>query len=470
VQNLSAASSPQFATQSDPPVSPTLVGRTLPGNLRILSRLGEIPEGSLYSAEDPTGVEVTVVSLEAERNDRSAADGSILLLRLQQKLQHAIQIKHPNVAAVHEVGRTSDGLVYVVMEQVAGEPLSNILAVRGAVSLHEALNLCLQAAAGLEAAHKVGLVHGNVSPSSILITEAEGHARVKLIRFPLAFSREQPGDPAINIAGSAKYASPERLAGQQPDQRCDVFSLGAVLHHLLTGAPPKESRIDAGPKVTRDVLTQALDPAPAQRFQTIAEFSGALERAAAMASAPKLTTANRFVTRNVVGISLVVIMVAVLWLTWSTRRQPAGAGRPTPAIPTRAPPANQVATPRQTGRISVERDSAGGRSSQLGTGQSSARLSRARDTVKQTSDSATPPTNSGARSGPPAGIRGNDSSRQPRLSPFRRAHPWAAVPRQRFYFRSSCEVALQSTELVYFKSEKEARAKGFEPSTVPGCR
>jgi eukaryotic-like serine/threonine-protein kinase len=465
VQNLSSTSSTQLGTPSDPRVGPTLVGRTLPGNLRILSSLGEIPEGSLYSAEYPTGVEVTVVTLEPERNDRSPADGSILLLRLQQKLQHAIQIKHPNVAAVYEVGRTSDGLVYVVMEQVAGEPLSNILAVRGAVSLHEALNLCLQAAAGLEAAHKVGLVHGNLSPSTILISEAEGHARVKLIRFPLASSREQLGDPAIDIAGSAKYASPERLAGQQPDQRCDVFSLGAVLHHLLTGVPPKESLIGSGPKVTHDVLTQALDPAPSQRFQTMAEFASALERTAAMVSGPKLTTANRFFTRTAAGIGLVVITGVGVWLTGSARRQPAGADRPARATATRAPPTANVATPQKNGGSLTKRDSALGRPKQLGNGRSSSRVTRAWDTIKRTSEHLIPKKDSL----PAAGIRGSDSSRQPRLSPFRRAHPWAAVPGQRFYFRSSCEVALQSTELLYFKSEKEARAKGFEPSTVPGC-
>jgi serine/threonine protein kinase len=388
---------------------------------------------------------------------------------LQQKLRHAIEIKHPNVAAVHEVGRTSDGLVYVVMEQLGGELLSHMLAVRGAVPLQEALDLCLQAAAGLQAAHKVGLIHGNLSPTTILITEADRHARVKLIRFPLGSSMEHPSDPPINIAASAAYASPERLSGQLPDQRCDVFSLGAVLHHLLTGLPPKGSQVGAVPEVMGDVLTSALDSASPQRFQTMAEFATALERTAAMVSGPKLRTANRFFTRTAAGIGLVVIMVAALWLTWSTRRQQAGADRPTPVIPTRAPPANKVETPQQTGRISVERDSAHGRSSQMGNGQSSARLSRARGTVKQTSDSGTPPTNSGARSGPAAGIRGNDSSRQPRLSPFRRAHPWAAVPGKRFYFRSSCQVAFQSTELLYFRSEAEARAGGFVPSTVPGC-
>jgi serine/threonine protein kinase len=464
VQNLSAASSPQFGTQSDSPVSPTLVGRTLPGKLRILSRVGEIPEGPLYRAEYPTGVEVIVVTLE-QRADRTPADDSILLLRLQQKLQHAIQIKHPNVAAVHEIGRTSDGLVYVVMEQLAGELLSHMLAVRGAVPLQEALDLCLQAAAGLQAAHKVGLVHGNLSPSTILLTEADGHTRVKLIQFPLGSPMEQPSYPPIKIATSAAYASPERLSGQLPDERCDVFSLGAVLHHLLTGMPPKGSQVGAVPAVMHDVLAPALDSASPQGFQTMAEFASALERAAAVVNGPELTTTNRFFTGTAAGMSLVVIMVAGLWLTGSVRRQPAGADRPAPATTTRAPPAANVAIPQKTGRSLIEHDSVLGRSKQLGNRRSSPLVTRTRDTVKRISEHPIPKKDSL----PAAAIHGSDSSREPRLSPFRRAHPWAAAPGQRFYFRSSCEIALQSTELLYFKSEKEARAKGFEPSTVPGC-
>jgi serine/threonine protein kinase len=389
----------------------------------------------------------------------------MLLLRLQQKLQHAVQIKHPNVAAVHEIGRTSDGLVYVVMEQLAGELLSHVLAVRGAVPLQEALDLCLQAAAGLQAAHKVGLVHGNLSPSTILITEADGHTRVKLIHFSLASSLKQPSNPPIKIATSAAYASPDRLSGQLPDQRCDVFSLGAVLHHLLSGVPPKGSQVGAVPAVMHDVLTSALDSVSPRGFQTMAEFASALERAAAVVSGPKLTTANRFFARTAAGISLVVIMAAGLWLTGSVRRQPAGADRPAPATATRAPPTANVATPQKTGRSLIERDSALGPSKQLGNGRSSSLVTRARDTVKRTAEQLIPKKDSL----PAAGIHSSDSSRQPRLSPFRRAHPWAAVPGERFYFRSSCEVALQSSELQYFKSEKEARAKGFEPSTVPGC-
>ena len=465
------------------------MGSTLPGNVRVLDKLGETPEGPLYRAEYPTGLEVALVILHPQRNGREASDDSVALLRLQQQVRQAIQIQHLNVAAVYEIGETPDGFVYVVMEYLAGELLSNILAARGALPLDEALDLCLQAAAGLQAAHRAGLVHGNLSPRTILITEAaDGHPRVKLIRFPLASSllEQRPNRPT-DIAVSAEYASPERLSGHTPDELSDVFSLGAVLHHLLTGRPPDGSRVGSVPDVTRAVLTQALAWVPAQRFQTISEFASAVERAAAVASRPKRTGANRSLVLGAVGASLVVITAGLSW-PWSLRRQPVSAARPAQETGTRAPPSAEAAenaetrsTPQETGRIMlVARDSAPGRiSTRAANGRSPPPLHRAPAAVERSPDSTARPIKTSARAGsdpitpkmdkPPAsGVR-SDSAPPPKLSSFRRSHPWAAVPGKRFYFRSSCRVALQSTDLLYFKSEDEARASGFVPTRVPGC-
>jgi hypothetical protein len=335
----------------------------------------------------------------------------------------------------------------------------------------------------------VGLVHGNLSPRTILITEAaDGHPRVKLIRFPLASSllEQQPNRP-IDLALGAEYASPERLSGHPPDELSDVFSLGAVLHHLLTGMPPDGSRVGSVPDVTRAVLTQALALAPAQRFQTISEFASAVERVAAVARRPKKTGANRSLVLGAVGASLVLITTG-LALPWSLRRQPVSAARPAQETGTRAPPSSEPAenaetrpTPQETGRVVVvERDPAPGRTStRAANGRSPPQLRRPPAAVERSSDSTARPIKTSASSGsdpitpkmdtPPAsGVR-NDSAPQPKLSPFRRSHPWAAVPGKRFYFRSSCRVALQPTDLLYFRSEDEARAGGFLPTRVPGC-
>jgi serine/threonine protein kinase len=461
------------------------VGSTLPGNLSVVDHLGETPEGTLYRAKYSTGLEVAVVVLHAERDGPNGSDAPDALLRLQQQLRQAVQIQHPNVAAVYEIGETSDRLVYVVMEQLAGELLSSVLAAHGALSLQRALDLCLQAAAGLQAAHEVGLVHGNLSPSTILITEADGQSRVKLIRFPpSSSSTEQLPKPNYMAGASSEYASPERLSGHPPDQRNDVFSLGAVLHHLLTGRPPDGSRIGPVPEVVRTVLTHALAWVPAQRFETIAEFARALERAAKVASRPKWTIANRSLIRRAAGVSLVLLTLAVPWLFWGWR-QSVSEARPVPEAITRAPPAKNLetrSTPPKTDRgVLAVRDSALGKNSKAANGRPPPRVSPAPAAIKQPSDSTARPTKPSARSGSDAlgskgdkslaaGVRSNDWARQPKyLSPFLRSHPWAAVPGKRFYFRSTCRVALQSTELVYFKSVNEARASGFVPSPVPGC-
>jgi D-alanyl-D-alanine dipeptidase len=241
-----------------------MVGRTLRAGVRVRELLGETPLGQHYRAEYPNGVDVSVLIV-----------GSSAELPFRPSGLQPGNIQHRNIAAIHALNETDDGLVYAVAEPLTGEFLSVTLTRRGALPLREALDLCLQAAAGLQAAHDVGWVHGSLSPNTILLARAEGRPLVKLIgfayQFPLRKSQaESPIDGAV-------YASPERIAGHRAHERSDVFSLGAVLHHLLTGAPPTPgSRTTRGPKAIRAVLNRALAPSPSERFQTVTEFTGAL--------------------------------------------------------------------------------------------------------------------------------------------------------------------------------------------------
>ncbi|HZN99111.1 MAG TPA: serine/threonine-protein kinase, partial [Gemmatimonadales bacterium] len=238
------------------------MGRTLRGGILVRERLRDTPLGPLYRAEYSTGLPVAVVLLG------STSDDSDALVLLRQRCHDAIQIQHPNVAAIHELSETDDGLVYVVAEFLTGESLSETLARRGAVPLSEAVDLCLQAAGGLQAAHELGWVHGRLSPDTILLTRTVGdRPLVKLIGFsPESLRRRSDAQPPIEEGVSPQYASPERIAGHPLDERADVYSLGAVLHHLLTGVPPTVG--GAAPEGMRAVLVRALDPSPARRFQT----------------------------------------------------------------------------------------------------------------------------------------------------------------------------------------------------------
>jgi hypothetical protein len=258
----------------------SLAGTTLPGGLCVFERLGETSVGPLYHAEYvDSGVEVTLVILQQEASGRAPSGDTSDRARLQDQLRQATGIKHPNVATAHAVAETPGGLSYLAFEMVRGKLLSEYLAARPALSLEEAVDLCLQAAAGLQATHDAGLVHGNLSPDTILVTQTrDDRPLVKLIRFGLI---QDGGDRPAGQQQPTEYASPERLGGHAPDERSDVFGLGAVFHYLLTRAPPgtEVNQAEPIPEAVRFVLASALAPSPAERFQTIEEFSRALKRA-----------------------------------------------------------------------------------------------------------------------------------------------------------------------------------------------
>jgi serine/threonine protein kinase len=276
---------------------------TFPGGLRVLGRLGQTAAGSLYRAEYPSGLEVALAILRSAEHPGDPAT----LARLREWFERAIRIRHPNVAAVHEMGETEEGLVYLVAESLTGELLSETLARQGVLPLEEALDLCRQAAAGLQAAHEVGCFHGNLSPDTILLTVApDGRPQVKLIHFA------QPSSTAV----SSGYASPERIAGQPPDERSDVFGLAAVLHHLMTGVPPGVET-GAGPGPIPEALSaafnQALATEPDQRFQTIREFAASVERAAAVATRIRIPTAGRARVLGAAAAALALVVTG-LWV------------------------------------------------------------------------------------------------------------------------------------------------------------
>ena len=201
------------------------------------------------------------------------------------------------------------------MEPFSGEPLSAILAARRAVPLSAAIDLSLQAAAGLTAAHAAGVVHGNVSPETMLLTRtADGH-RLKLIGFSVGLF---VGGSRNGARENARYASPEQRCGVAADEQSDVYSLAAVLHHLVSGAPPEAGGVVAEsiPRRLRAVLEKALADSRSDRYPTMASLAGALERPSGPEDGPVEERGGR---SRLVGLAAAIALVAGVWLLWGSR-------------------------------------------------------------------------------------------------------------------------------------------------------
>lgn len=278
------------------------IGRILAGGLRIISRLGSSPDGSLFQAQYPNGAEVTVLVPPSKTADGEPSPRDLF--------SRAAQIRHSNVAAVYELGEMEDGAVYVVLEQVPGEPLSDVLAEGRVFALDAAIDLALQASAGLQAAYRAGFVHGNVSPRTIIMTPvAHGRSLIKLTGFQPSLRLRQAGAKPSDLQEADKrYASPERLMGYPGDERSDVFSLGAVAHHLLTGMPQNQGQIDTSiPRAARTELETALAHDPSRRYQSLLELDGALRRVASAAAGQQRSTYQRVLRIGAVAAGLALV-------------------------------------------------------------------------------------------------------------------------------------------------------------------
>jgi serine/threonine protein kinase len=328
-----------------------------------------------------------------------------------------------------------------VSELLSGQLLSEVLSARGKLPLSEAMEICLQAAAGLQAAHQVGVAHGRISPNAILLSsDDESGVLVKLVGFDFSWFGAYPAH-ALAQTLEDQYSSPERLAGSAPDEVGDVFSLGAVLYHALVGAPPGNDRVPRSvPAAVRRVLERALAPAD-QRYPTVAALAEALRQA----TEPAAMRPRSARWRSGWLAASVALLFVTASLVWGWERIRPDLERIPQILKTGASTLTSTAMSR------AKAVTAGPRKQPVETGV--VRRSQAADSTAK----------------PSPGPERPDTNRGPYISPFRRAHPWAAQPKGETYFPSSCPLALQSSELVYFRTEQEARATGRSRSKEPSC-
>jgi serine/threonine-protein kinase len=163
------------------------------------------------------------------------ADDDTFLSRFQQEARSAARLDHPNVVTVYDVGRDGDRH-YIVMEHVDGEDLKSCIRRKGRLTVAEAVDIATQVAAGVGHAHKAGIIHCDVKPQNVLLTE-DGTAKVADFGIARALSESGLTDSDV-VWGSPLYLAPEQAAGERPTPASDVYSIGVTLYEMLAGVPP----------------------------------------------------------------------------------------------------------------------------------------------------------------------------------------------------------------------------------------
>lgn len=202
------------------------------GAFRIEAPIGRGGMGEVYRATQLEPVQRTV----AIKRLRVANPGSRQAAWFEVERQVLAQMQHPNIAQLFDAGSLPDGSAYLVMEYIDGEPLTRWCREQR-VPLRERLQLFLQLLDGVQHAHQRGVIHRDLKPGNVLVTRVNGRPVPKLIDFGIAAAA---GSESVEIAGTADYMSPEQAnpALGALDVRSDLYSLGVLLHELLTGERP----------------------------------------------------------------------------------------------------------------------------------------------------------------------------------------------------------------------------------------
>lgn len=202
------------------------------GRFRLLERVGGGAMGIVFRAEDTRlgrSVALKFLPPEWSRDDLAKA-------RFLREAKTAAALDHPNLCTLLEISETDDGRLYLVMPFYRGETLRSSLGRRGVLPPERVVDIGRQIAAGLAALHEVGIIHRDVKPGNVLLTDK---GQVKLLDFGLAkFAGSTRLTQAGSSPGTPGYMSPEQLRGEEAGATSDVWSLGALLYEALSGRPP----------------------------------------------------------------------------------------------------------------------------------------------------------------------------------------------------------------------------------------
>ena len=364
-----------------------LIGTVVADRYLITDKIGEGGMGRVYLGRHvrlPQNVAIKVLHPAMVRD-------ATVVARFRREAVNASQIENDHVARVFDHGEVGDGLFYIAMEFVEGEPLSKVISRDGPLAPARAAEITRQVADALAAAHErpTPIVHRDLKPDNIMVgVRRDGTDRVKVVDFGIAEAMSGGGPKLTQqglVIGTPEYMSPEQLSAITLDCRSDIYSLALVTFAMLTGELPfvgespheaalmrlrdrprtlAEAKDDvAWPPALQEVMDRALARAPADRYSTAPEFARALGDAIGAPTVPAGVTvptqAERVATRPIAAAPaaappppargrtaavvsaavLVVVLAGVGLLAWRGRSDSRASGAQTTAVPPNAVPA-----------------------------------------------------------------------------------------------------------------------------------
>jgi predicted Ser/Thr protein kinase len=315
---------------ADEPSTDTLLGTLLAGSYRIERKLAEGGMGVLYEARhERLGMSLAVKTLQHDRANRPEA-----IERARREALALASLASPNVVRIVDFVSAPDGRPCLVTELLAGQDLGERIGREKKLSVGEAVRIARATTEGLAEAHRRGVLHRDLKPSNVFLT-SEGD--VKLIDFGVAKLDEETASltHAGSFLGTPAYMSPEQAAhASKIDERSDIYGVGAMLYHALSGRPPYGAELDATQTLMRLLagepprlstvartipeglaacVEKAMSRDPADRFPSARAFADELARFETGTTDPAAEQEARFARPAAIALVLATAVLASLW-------------------------------------------------------------------------------------------------------------------------------------------------------------